>query len=216
MVSIVALLLAVLMPSLSAARANARRTLCGCQLREIGRALDLYAEIHHDRYPTAEAPHGMSGPQNWWENAAFLEILGQRPKPQQRSVLTCPADGEPNRCTDGSLKDCWSSYAANASAFGMRRGRSKRGRRRSQIRFPVRAMAFCDAFSVPDSPHVVGWQGCICANFGFPHGGRSTVVYADTHVDWLRPADVPLKCESLWEKPFWGNIPVFDTPCDGA
>ena len=211
-VSILSLLVAILLPSLAGARRNTRRTLCACQLREVGRGLELYAESQQGKYPTAESFQGKPGAANWWENAVFLEVLGQRPMPQGRSILTCPEDRTPNLCADGSPKDCWASYAANTSSFGVWRGRSKRGRKRSQIQFPAQAMAFCDALGYPQAPHVAGWQPCTSGNFSFRHSERCTVVYVDTHVGWVRAEEVPLQGDFLWKRPFWGNLPVFDQP----
>ncbi len=210
-VSILALLISILLPSLKRARESARYSLCACQLREIGHALELYAQTHRDCYPTAESHDDKSGAENWWENSAFLGILNLTPRPQERSIVTCPGDLEPNRCVDGSPKDCWASYGANTSAFGMRRGRSKRGRQKSQIQFPAQTLAFCDVLGDPFAPHTVGWQGCVNNNFSFPHIGRCTVVYVDTHMGWIRPADMPNN-HPEYKEPFWGNVPVFDTP----
>ena len=62
-----------------------------------------------------------------------------------------------------------------------------------------------------EDPPVVGWQGCVSKNFAFRHDKRCTVVYVDTHVNWIREEDVPLGQEA-WKEPFWGNLPVFDMP----
>ncbi|MGB2987961.1 MAG: type II secretion system protein [Phycisphaerae bacterium] len=220
--TIMGMLIAIFLPGLRGARRNAHRMLCAYHLRGVGRGLDLYAETYNDWYPTAEsscagtpsaiAPSaGKPSPQNWWENNAFLELLDLTPNPQGRSILTCPADREPDLYVDGSVKGCWVSYGANTSAFGMRRGRSKRPRHRSQVQFPAKAMGFCDVRSPRNAPHAVGWQGCVVRNFAFRHNEHCAVVYVDTHVDWIRPEDVPLG-NRAWEDPFWGNIPCFDKP----
>lgn len=219
--AIIGVLAGILVPALSRARREAHRALCACHLREIGQSLDMYVQDFNEWYPTAEAPGskdavaqpGASQPdsRNWWENEALLELLGMTPNPQGQSILTCPADGEPNQFVDGSFKDCWASYGANTSAFGVRRARSKRGRTRSQVPEPAKTMAFCDVRSESQAPHVVGWQPCVRRNFAFRHDERCTVVYVDTHVGWIRSEDVPLD-QGAWKQPFWGNLPVFDRP----
>ncbi len=208
-VSLLGVLMAILLPGLKSAREDARSALCACQLREVGRALEIYAQTHEDRYPTAEAPRNKAGAANWWENPAFLGILKLTPKPQGRSLLTCPSDRDPGRCLDQSPKDCWASYGANASAFGMQRGGSKRGRQKSQMQFPAQALAFCDVLGARSAPHVVGWQRCIDKNFAFRHRERCTIVYVDTHMGWIREDDVPDDTDA-WEDPFWGNVPCLD------
>ncbi|HUT58979.1 MAG TPA: DUF1559 domain-containing protein [Phycisphaerae bacterium] len=49
-IALIALLAALLLPSLSAARQQARRLSCGANLRAVGMALNLY-HSHHGRYP---------------------------------------------------------------------------------------------------------------------------------------------------------------------
>jgi len=210
-VAILGLLIALVVPSLKHARENARSTLCACHLREVGHALEFYAEAHVDWYPTAESPDGRPGSANWWENTAFLGILNLTPRPQGESLITCPADAEPDRYADGGPKPCWASYGANTSAFGMRRGRSKRSRQKSQIQSPAQALAFCDVRGERSAPLVVGWQGCVSGNFSFRHRERCTAVYVDTHVGWIGTADIPLDPHA-WKKLFWANVPCFDRP----
>lgn len=210
-VAILGLLIALVVPSLRHTRENARSALCACQLREVGHALEFYAEAHADGYPTAESTDGRPGGANWWENPAFLSILSLTPRPQGPSLITCPADAEPHRCRNGGIKPCWSSYGANTSAFGMRRGRSKRARQKSQIRSAAQALAFCDARGERSALLVIGWQDCVSRNFAFRHLERCTAVYLDTHVGWIGTADIPLG-PSAWERPFWANVPCFDQP----
>jgi len=210
--TVLALLVGILCPSLSKARALARTTLCATHLRQVGTAICLYADRHAERYPTAERAPGGPAEADWWQNGHFLDLLALPPNPLGRSVVTCPTDRTPQRVPAGSEQPCWASYAANASALGMRRGRSKRGRKRGQIRSPALAVAFCDALGSGEDPLVVGWQGCVSRNFGFRHTGRSTVLYFDGHVDWIRAEAVPLSGSKLWEEPFWGNLPCFDEP----
>jgi prepilin-type N-terminal cleavage/methylation domain-containing protein len=62
-ISIIALLLAVLMPALSKAREQARRVVCGANLRQIGQLLELYAYDNKGFYPPAYStnyPNGSS------------------------------------------------------------------------------------------------------------------------------------------------------------
>jgi prepilin-type N-terminal cleavage/methylation domain-containing protein/prepilin-type processing-associated H-X9-DG protein len=50
-VAIIGLLLAILLPSLSAARANAQQVKCSSQLKQLGSAFGTYVETQRDRYP---------------------------------------------------------------------------------------------------------------------------------------------------------------------
>ncbi len=69
-VAIIALLIAILLPSLGAARAQARKTLCLSNLRQVAHGWHVYADENNDtsvpgRY--ANAGGGYSNPANWYE-----------------------------------------------------------------------------------------------------------------------------------------------------
>ncbi len=69
-VAIIAMLIAILLPSLSAARAQARKTLCLANLRQVAHGWHVYADENQDisvpgRY--ANAGGGFSNPANWYE-----------------------------------------------------------------------------------------------------------------------------------------------------
>lgn len=53
-VGIIALLLAILLPSLSNARESARAAACLSNLRQLAMAAQAYAQVHQDRYPIAQ------------------------------------------------------------------------------------------------------------------------------------------------------------------
>ena len=53
LVAIVALLVAILLPSLKEARVQARKIACGTNLHSIGQAVYLYTEAQKDYYPPA-------------------------------------------------------------------------------------------------------------------------------------------------------------------
>ena len=207
-ISIIALLLAVLLPALAEARNAAKGVRCGAQLREIGFAVARYLDDHNDALPTAEKADRGPDSANWWQHEAFLATLELEPLPQGRSVLTCPSDPRPDWYNNRSSKPCWSSYAANASCFGMRRGGSKRGRLISQVMKPAEALAFCDGQFNEGEPLVVGHQGCVVQAFAYRHRERASGVFLDGHVESIRPEDVP-QDEDAWWDPFWGNLPQF-------
>ena len=64
-VAIIALLVAILVPSLQKARALAKQTVCGSNLRQIGYALRMYANDNSGRAPSmGEAPP--TDPERTW------------------------------------------------------------------------------------------------------------------------------------------------------
>jgi prepilin-type N-terminal cleavage/methylation domain-containing protein len=59
-VAIIALLIAILLPSLARARELARRSVCGSQLKQIGTALNVYAKDNNEKFPTIQSPGAAS------------------------------------------------------------------------------------------------------------------------------------------------------------
>ncbi|MDD8042914.1 MAG: prepilin-type N-terminal cleavage/methylation domain-containing protein [Verrucomicrobiota bacterium] len=82
-IAIIAILAAMLLPALSGARASAKRIACTNNLRQIGIALSLYADDHHDWLP--ETSHGASAARSWIYTLS--PYLGEMDK-----VRICPAD----------------------------------------------------------------------------------------------------------------------------
>lgn len=212
-IAIMVMLLAILLPSLHQVRENARMTACACQLHQVGLALEMYAHAQNNWLPTAEAVEDQSSPENWWQNPMFLKAMALSPDPQGASVLTCPADCEPNRYLDQVEKECWSSYAANTSCMGMRRGGSRRGRRKEYVKRPEQALGYCDAAGRSgDHPLVVGWQPCVRNNFYYRHGNKANGLFLDGHVASFFQEEVPLGVSQPWTRHFWGNDPRYMQP----
>ncbi len=57
-VAIIALLIAILLPSLARAREMARRSMCASNLRQIGLAMIQYAQTNNDSFPKVNSPTG--------------------------------------------------------------------------------------------------------------------------------------------------------------
>ncbi|MEX0742388.1 MAG: type II secretion system protein [Phycisphaeraceae bacterium] len=76
-VGIIALLMAMLLPALSAARRASNKVVCGSNLRQVGQAVSLYAFDQNDRYPGyAEDEPTPTGNSVHWANR--VEIWGGR------------------------------------------------------------------------------------------------------------------------------------------
>jgi len=95
-IAIIALLLSVLSPALSRARALARRLKCAANLRQVYLAVTLYLEANDQTYPCAQDPVSTT-PFYWlWMGRgwrSFVEPhLDGKIDPNNPSVLLCPAD----------------------------------------------------------------------------------------------------------------------------
>jgi prepilin-type N-terminal cleavage/methylation domain-containing protein/prepilin-type processing-associated H-X9-DG protein len=92
-ISIIALLLGILMPSLQKAKVKTYQVRCAHNLKQINLALNLYLNVNNETYPCAEDVEGE--PWLWMGRGwrGFLEpYLGGSIDPNNPSVLFCPAD----------------------------------------------------------------------------------------------------------------------------
>ena len=95
-ISIVALLLSLLEPSLGRARSLARRVACSHNLKQVHLALDLYTHDHDGAYPCAQDPVSTQ-PVYWlWMGRGWRQwvqpYLSTKIDVNTPSVLLCPAD----------------------------------------------------------------------------------------------------------------------------
>lgn len=133
-VGIIALLISILLPSLSRAREAGRRAACGSNLRQIGLAIIAYASEARDRLPLGQDPTSDAFPQFtgnriatnqiWAGVGSFTPAEHQRQlmglgvllrgKFQEHEIFFCPSDesfnlesSAPNIDTD---RDAYGSY----------------------------------------------------------------------------------------------------------
>ncbi len=105
-IAIIAILAAMLMPALSAAREAGKRTACLNNLRQIGTALEMYIQDNRDRLPCCRSFPG--------KPAAGEESLDSLPDTLQsylenKNIYECPSDS-PSETTDGkTLFQAWGS-----------------------------------------------------------------------------------------------------------
>lgn len=85
-VAIIALLMSILLPSFNRARDVTKATVCASNLRQLGLAVQFYADRYDGRLITAGMPHGG----NVDEHAAWINTLQQ--DYQNVLVARCPSD----------------------------------------------------------------------------------------------------------------------------
>ena len=88
-IGIIALLISILLPSLSSAREQAKRAQCLSNLRSLGQGMQMYCNAFRDRLPNA-------APKNSWDadlGARALIEMAQRYS--QPGVFHCPSDLDP-------------------------------------------------------------------------------------------------------------------------
>ncbi len=91
-VTILALLISILMPSLKKARSQTKRTVCASNLRQIGIALNGYLADSNDRLPWASAmPSKLPFPVDLPEPIYIADVLAPYLS-EQRELFRCPND----------------------------------------------------------------------------------------------------------------------------
>lgn len=90
-ISIIALLLSILMPSLIRAKSMAMRIKCAHNLKQIELAMNMYLNANDNTYPCAEDPNYCLWPGRKWR--PFVKpYLGGKINANNPSVLYCPQD----------------------------------------------------------------------------------------------------------------------------
>lgn len=108
-ISIIAVLLAILMPSLQKAREQAKKVVCSSNMRQMGVALQCYMQDSDSRLPDSSCY--ITDPNQYW-----LKILSKYLK--QNLLFKCPADTAKdfvdwNRPLAEQTEKRWSSFALN-------------------------------------------------------------------------------------------------------
>jgi prepilin-type N-terminal cleavage/methylation domain-containing protein len=95
-IAIIALLVSILLPSLSKAREIARKAVCMSNLRNLNTAVAMYTMEHDDTYPAADDPLS-STPFYWlWMGRGFRDLTqdyaGGTASRDRKTIYTCPSN----------------------------------------------------------------------------------------------------------------------------
>ncbi|MCA9244806.1 MAG: prepilin-type N-terminal cleavage/methylation domain-containing protein [Phycisphaerales bacterium] len=99
-VAIIALLISILLPSLSRARENAKRAVCGANLRGIGQGEKIYSNDNKEWYPIHYFQPGNPGSNNSQHGVTWVGTMGSASAPliSRRTEPTYqPMNGHPSR-----------------------------------------------------------------------------------------------------------------------
>jgi prepilin-type N-terminal cleavage/methylation domain-containing protein/prepilin-type processing-associated H-X9-DG protein len=217
-IAIIALLVSILLPSLGRARELARRVACAANLRNLGLALNFYANDSDEWLPSTEPRNREPiSPLHWFMNKNLLQNVsvsldhdsdGNLIGPMgEQSALTCPSDDRPTETRPRSGEPSISreyglSYGMNGT-FGLGgRPDQTKYRRLLDFKSPSSVCAFSDCWGTSLGPGVILYHACVRDNLVYRHLGRANIVFLDSHVESLCPEEVPMgffnRFESFW------------------
>ena len=139
-ISIIALLIGILLPALGAARSAARSSVCLTNTRQMGLALNVYAEDHDLLFPAAYTGYRAFFDPTWVDEDVLMKYLNDG-----SDVYFCPEDEDPRihnlaRNTGRPPNEAPISYLYNAG-----KERSGTYRRLESMKAPTELRAVGDA-----------------------------------------------------------------------
>lgn len=111
-IGIVAVLAAILLPVLAAARASGHRGACISNQRQISAAIQLYAQAYDEHFPPVQSIRFQTPYQAYW-------YLLLHPYVQDRCLFACPADTvKPDLSLQGSPSELFFAITPTAVSYG--------------------------------------------------------------------------------------------------
>ncbi|MFA5292454.1 MAG: prepilin-type N-terminal cleavage/methylation domain-containing protein [Phycisphaerae bacterium] len=216
-ISIIAMLLAVLMPAMKKARQQAQKVVCSSNMRQMGVALQCYLQDSDTRLPDSSCHH-LDDPNQYW-----LKILSKYLK--QDLLFKCPSDTardfiDWDKPLESQGDKRWSSFALNALLDSKcdrpdkyNKGKYNRTRMIPKPQYCIYVSESLSSWTAVDHIHPEQWfyniklaKGQIAWD---RHSKKSNYLFADGHAEMLKFEDTyswPGNC--LWFPecaPAWPN-----------
>jgi len=176
-IAIIALLASLLLPALSRAREMARRTKCISNLKQIGLALELYADDYNGLYPEA---YGACD----WETGCTTNPVGA-PGWMKRLYPSYIGNEEVYRCPSNKEFRDYSYFLGTRAAY-LDAEEAFASVNRKKIKYPS-AFVLCGDTSCPfteeDCDKDDYSNNCILWSV---HDGGINILFADGHVKWYK------------------------------
>ena len=189
-IAIIAILAAMLLPALSAARERARGATCTANMKQIGLVHQLYAQDWEDRLMPAYYP---GGTMTWKQDGkpihkTYFDTIDNTRWKYNLGGLGCPSRDE--TVNDKGYGHRWYSYLANTDILG---SNEKQPMRISKLDNPASEFIMIEQKN-ENSQHVFAMgtktkKGTANDRFGRMHGSMGNVICGDGHVETLK--DIP-------------------------
>jgi prepilin-type N-terminal cleavage/methylation domain-containing protein/prepilin-type processing-associated H-X9-DG protein len=116
-VAVVGVLLALLIPALSKARANSRKITCNCHLKQIGLSFRIFANDRGDLFPMGVSTNKGGSLEYADTGEAFRHFQAMSNELSTPRVLICPADERKPAATFSVLSNANISYFVGLDAL---------------------------------------------------------------------------------------------------
>ena len=208
-IAIIALLVSILLPSLSRAREQARGTVCLSNMRSMGLAFQMYANENNEHYPPSSCGLHENPAESWWINAL-------QPYSGARLLYRCPSDradtfldwdDPPPQAQWGHYR--WASYSTNG------RFDFKQFERLDAVPRPMETVYACETperVVGADHVHPEMWFGPADPENHVAHDrhlGKASYLFADGHPDQVTLAETwEAGVRNLWnpkKAPAWSG-----------
>jgi prepilin-type N-terminal cleavage/methylation domain-containing protein/prepilin-type processing-associated H-X9-DG protein len=195
-IAVVAILAAILTPSLQSAKNKAKRIECLSNIRQIGLGIEFYQEDNAQFYPV-KPPTSLTAA----DKKDLMNMLGSNYFQANWGVFQCPANrSELFLDTRTNALGGRMDYEMNSGVFGMNLlGTNISGNR-------IVNPAICNV--IFDWPPPGYWQGVggFVPTSEMPHGAEGcNVYYVDGHVAWLKMEDSQSTVEGDTPHYNWGR-----------
>jgi prepilin-type N-terminal cleavage/methylation domain-containing protein/prepilin-type processing-associated H-X9-DG protein len=190
--AIIAMLIAILVPSLKSARDRAKAAVCLSNLRQMGIAAQMYGMDYQEQLPPSDCPHAQSPEESWWLNSL-------QPYSRTKLLYRCPMDRSTNFLDRNQPppKDEWDDYRwASFATNGMLDDPNWNSP--AKVKYPAYVIWVCET---PENTsktlhiHPDLWDSPKQAQNDIAykrHSSRSHYLFVDAHV-------APLKIEQTWD-----------------
>lgn len=226
-ISIIALLLGILLPSLSSARKRAWEVICTTNMRTLSFANRIYAEENHDQYVAVVIPDNIA----WFQNPQYKDIIALKGRGTEGTEswtmpeeYNCPADKRNVDMTDPINRGIM-GYGLNATGWDIVKT-PYLTHKSTEIVAPFRKIMFIDAqcwsvrsngadyrkywdiygeiegYFTPEGENLHGL-------LAYRHREGANVAFFDNHVEYLTkeevypvsrdPRETDNKVRQLWE-----------------